>query len=601
MTEEHSNQDDAIIGRAFRWSVLAIGLVAGAIAIGWFVRMRLGAPTETVVQKDTGQIRSFPKEAPTMPAIPFRDITQSAGIGFVHQNGAVGEKLLPETMGPGVAIFDFDGDDQLDLFFVNGTPWDGSATATHKLYRNLGDATFDDVTAEAGIESPMYGMGCAVGDYDNDGDEDLFVTALGKNQLLENRGGRFVDVTEDAGVSGDKAWSTSAGFFDFDRDGDLDLFVCNYVQWTREIDFELNYSLNGTDRAYGPPTDYKGAHPFLYRNEGDGTFSDVTAEAGLQITNGDSPAGKSLAVVLTDLDDDGWDDIVVANDTVGNFLFHNQKVGTFKEIGAASGIAFDRNGKATGAMGIDAGFPRAERKMAIGIGNFATEMTSYYVAQRMPMTFADESLLEGIGAPSRARLTFGLFFFDADLDGRQDMFQANGHLEEEINQIQPSQTYRQPAQLFWNCGDDADTCFLPLPDDMAMDLQTPYAARAAAYGDLDGDGDLDIVLTQVGGPAIMLRNEQQTHHHWIRLRLIGSDSPRDAIGAKIQLTQGDKKLYRTVSATRSYLSQTELPVTFGLNNSTQIDSIQIDWPSGKQQTITGLQADRMHTIRESDP
>jgi hypothetical protein len=602
MQQDHHSQDDAIIGRAFRWSVLVIGVIAVTVAAALWLRWRMQQTVAVVIDKDTSQIKSFPSEDSEIPLLPFTDITDEAGIDFVHENGASGEKLLPETMGPGVAVADLDGDDLPDLFFVNGKRWDDSGGGRPALFRNLGNAKFEDITELAGLDVSIYGMGCAVGDYDNDGDADLFISALGKNVLLENQDLRFVDVTARAGVAGGDRWSTSAGFFDFDHDGDLDLFVCNYVQWSRDIDFALNYTLNGVDRAYGPPTDYRGLHPLLYRNEGDGTFVEVGESAGLHVISADSnaPAGKSLGVVLVDLDRDGWDDIVVANDTVRNFLFHNQQDGTFKEIGAGSGLAFDRNGKATGAMGIDAGCPRSDGTWAIGIGNFANETTSYYVAQGSPLVFADEALLDGIGSPSRMHLTFGLLFLDVDLDGRSDLFQTNGHLEEEINQIQPSQTFRQPAQLFWNCGDEATTCFQPVTADSTNQLMQPLAGRGSAYGDLDGDGDLDLVMTQVGGSPVVLRNDQATGNHWIRLKLVGSRSNRDAIGAQVKLTAGGRTVYRYVSAARSYLSQVELPVTFGLGNATTIDSIEIMWPSGSRQSIAGLGVDQMHTIVETD-
>ncbi len=503
---ESEEQDDAVIGVAFRWSAAAIVVIAGMVAAAVWFSSRTKTVVEETIEKDTTQIESFEVDEQSVPQLNFTDITEVAGITFVHANGAYGDKLLPETMGGGVAFLDYNGDDRPDLLLVNSCEWPESTKQdqpTTELYENLGNGKFQNVTEASGLGITDYGLGCAVGDYDNDGDQDVFIACLGRNRLFRNDDGKFTEMTEEAGVAGDLAWSSSAGFFDYDRDGDLDLMVCNYVEWSRLIDFELNFSLNGTDRAYGPPTNYKGVFPYLYRNEGDGTFTEVADSAGLQVLNPDtnSPVAKSLAVVLVDVDDDGWDDIVVANDTVQNQLFHNRQDGTFEDVGSLSGLAFDRNGQATGAMGIDAGFPLNERTMAIGVGNFANEMTSLYVSQDGALTFADQSLMEGIGAPSRARLTFGLLFLDVDLDGRVEMLQANGHLEEEINEVQPSQHYLQPAQLFWNQGPDARACFTIVPDANVGDLKQPIAGRGAAYADIDADGDLDVVLTQIGRRA----------------------------------------------------------------------------------------------------
>ncbi len=529
-------QDDAIIGKAFRWSAAALALLLlGIAAVVWGFR-RQPAEESATIEKDTSRIESLQVVA-EIPRLIFTDITAQAGIDFVRHNGAVGEKLLPETMGGGVAFFDYNNDGHADLFLVNGCDWEAtgsdarSATSTCRLYANQGDGTFQDVTATAGLDVVLYGMGCAIGDIDNDGDEDLFVTAVGANRLFLNEAGHFVDVTDERGVAGENIWSTSCGFFDYDRDGDLDLYVANYVDWSPTIDFELNFTLNGIDRAYGPPTNYRGCQPYLYRNDGD-HFTEVAEAAGLHVTNPElgTPVAKSLAVILVDVDRDDWPDVVVANDTVQNHFFHNRRDGTFEELGALTGVGFDRNGQATGAMGIDIGCPLADDTAVIGIGNFANEMTSLYVSLGDRMTFADQSLMEGIGAASRARLTFGLLFLDVDLDGRQDMLQTNGHLEEEINQIQPSQTYRQPAQLFWNRGESPDGCFAIVPDEKVGDLARPIVGRGAAYADIDHDGDLDVVLTQAEGPPLLLRNDQASDDHWLRVRLVGTQSNRDAFG-----------------------------------------------------------------------
>ena len=356
----------------------------------------------------------------------------------------------------------------------------------------------------------LYGTGVAVGDYDNDGDTDVFISALGENLLLENRQGVFADVTATAGVAGGEGtWSSSTGFFDYDNDGDLDLFVTNYVAWSKTIDMELNFTLNGQDRAYGPPNNYEGSFPYLYRNDGGGRFTDVSVESGVQVNNPATgrPMAKALALSFLDVDDDGYLDVLIANDTVQNFLFHNRGDGTFEEMGSIAGIGFDRAGNATGAMGLDVAHYRNDNQLGIGIANFANEMSSLYVSQSGGLQFSDEAIGEGVGAPSRKFLSFGLFFFDYDLDGRLDLFQTNGHLEDEINQVQSSQHYHQPAQLFWNSGPEARSCFVEVPSDMTGDLALKIVGRAAAYADIDADGDLDILLTQSGDRPLLLRND----------------------------------------------------------------------------------------------
>src|SRR5713101_6574825 len=375
-------------------------------------------------------------------------------------------------MGGGVAFFDFDNDGDQDLLFVNSTWWPwrvpaGKKPATAALYRNDGKGHFEDVTAGSGLDVSFYGMGVAIGDYDNDGLPDVFITAVGGNHLFHNEGnGKFAEVTTAAGVGGTGMdWSTSAAWIDFDNDGKLDLFVCNYVQLSKEIDAEVGYKIDGVTRAYGPPMNFQGAFPYLYHNEGNGRFTDVSASSGVQVKNPATgvPAAKTLGVAPGDVDGDGWVDLVLANDTVPNLVFINQHDGTFKEIGAQSGVAFDSYGNTRGAMGIDTARYRNDGKLGIAIGNFANEMTALYVAQNSPTNFNDEAITEGVGPASRLLLKFGLFFFDYDLDGRLDLLTANGHLEEEISKIQKSQKYRQPAQLFWNAGDRAGGCYVAVP------------------------------------------------------------------------------------------------------------------------------------------
>ncbi len=602
--EELVPADDTIIGVAFRWSLIVIVLLGIAAATVAFV-LRPSKPDPVVIQRDpVTPPDQFIQNTADQPSVQFTDITRSAGVGFVHTNGATGKKLLPETMGSGCAFLDYDNDGDQDILLVNAAPWPDAEPAdspvTMALYRNDGSGRFQDVTVEAGLAVSFYGTGVGCGDFDNDGDVDLFISALGANHLFRNDDGVFVEVTDHAGVAGDEAaWSTSAGFFDYDGDGNLDLFVCNYVQWSREIDLQLNFTLNGTDRAYGPPLQYQGADSYLYHNNGDGTFTDVTSSAGIAVKNPATGAsmGKALAVTFADVDDDGHLDIFVANDTVQNFLFRNLGNGTFEEVGADSGMAFDTMGGATGAMGIDAGDIRNDGRLGIGIGNFANEPSSFYVQQpHDPWQFADMSSAEGVGSPSRLKLSFGLFFFDYDLDGWLDMLQTNGHLEGEINEIQPSQHYRQPALLFWNCGAKASSCFAVVPEANLGDLARPIVGRGAAYADIDGDGDQDVLLTQTGGPPLLLRNDQQLSRHWLRVKLIGRRSNRDAIGARLELTAGGLTQRRQVMPTCSYLSQVELPITFGLGDSTRVDSLRVIWPNGSLQTIAVDDVDRTITV-----
>ncbi|MGB5621381.1 MAG: VCBS repeat-containing protein, partial [Gammaproteobacteria bacterium] len=511
--------DDAVIGVALRRSLFAIciAIVIVVAVVLWRGQTRDAEPVaERALVKPTAAA-----PAPQPPAIPFTDITDAAGIRFRHDNGAAGERLLPETMGGGVAFFALDEDALPDLLFVNSTAWpwsdSDSPDATPALYRNLGDGRFEDITAGSGVDQPIYGMGVAAGDYDGDGRIDLFLTAVGHNRLLRNvDGAHFKDVTEAAGVAGAAdSWSTSAAFFDYDRDGDLDLFVVNYVQWSRELDFEVDYRLAGIGRAYGPPTNFPGSDAYLYRNEGDGRFAEVGASTGIHVRNPATgePVGKGLAVLVDDIDGDGWSDLIVANDTVRNFFFRNLG-GHFEEQGVTAGLAFDNTGSATGAMGIDGALLGEDGAYGVAIGNFANEMTSFYVDGDRSLLFNDEAIVTGIGPTSRSVLTFGLFLFDADLDGRLDLLQANGHVEDEINRVQPSQQHAQAAQLFWNCGAACPREFVPMPASATGDLSRPLVGRGAAYADIDGDGDQDVALTQTGGPPLLLRNDQASGHAW---------------------------------------------------------------------------------------
>jgi enediyne biosynthesis protein E4 len=600
--EEVAHLDDAVIGRALRWSivaVLALAIVGGGMI--WSVKRKPPAGPAKVTSLSAPVAPQ--RAAAQMPEVRFIDITKESGITFVHNSGAYGDKLLPETMGSGVAFLDFDNDGDQDLLFVNSTswPWKGGKATTAALYRNDNKGRFENVTAGSGLDIAIFGMGAAVGDYDNDGRVDVFITAVGGNRLFHNEGsGKFREVGRGV-LAEPQNWSTACAWVDFDNDGDLDLFVGNYVRWSREIDLEVGYKLVGVGRAYGQPMNFEGTFPNLYRNDGNEKFTEIAKEAGLQIKNPATgvPSAKTLGIAPVDMDNDGWMDLILANDTVQNFVFHNQRNGTFREIGAISGIAFDTYGNTRGAMGIDAARYRDDGALGVVIGNFANEMTALYVSQNSPLIFTDEAIPEGIGPASRLLLKFGVFFFDYDLDSRLDVLSANGHLEEEIGKIQQSQQYAQPAQLFWNSGAESGSTFVPVSAEKAgADLFKRIVGRGSAFGDIDGDGDLDVVLTQTGGAPLVLRNDQRLGHHWLRFKLVGHKSNRDAIGAWVHVRAGGRTLSRQVMPTRSYLSQSELPVTIGLGKLDQVDSVEIVWPGGQTQKVSNVRLDTMQVIEQ---
>jgi hypothetical protein len=596
------SRGEARIRRAFVVSVIVIVVAAvGGLALYW-----LRHPPSADKPVETAQVEapSAPQAPPDQPpAVVFTDITESAGIDFIHVNGAYGERLMPETIGSGAAFLDYDRDGDQDLLLISSTYWEGRQgdrpTPTQALYANDGQGRFSDVTKAAGLALTFYGMGVAVGDYDGDGWDDLYLTSLNANHLLRNLGGRFEDVTVQAGVGGDPdTWSTSAAFLDYDRDGDLDLFVVNYVRWSRTIDLAIDFRLTGLGRAYGAPVNFIGTQNRLYRNEGDGRFTDVSAAAGIDVTDPVSgrPAGKGLGVVPLDYDGDGWTDLAVANDTVRNFLYRNRGDGTFEEAGIFEGIAYDRNGKSSSSMGIDAANYRNDPEVGIAVGKFANEMSSLFVTSEARTPFVDEGVIEGLGPASRIPLTFGVVFLDYDLDGRSDLLLANGHLEHEINKVQQSQTYAQPPQLFWNCGDACPGRFVPVTE--GGDLANPLVGRGIATADIDGDGDLDLLITQNGRRPALLRNDQRTGHHWLRIALEGQAPNPSAIGARVSLRSGDLTQVRELFPARGYLSSLELPLTFGLGPRDRVDSIVVHWPDGQEQTLAPDGIDRLLTLKQ---
>ncbi|HEY0982552.1 CRTAC1 family protein [Schlesneria sp.] len=597
-------QDDAVVGRAFVWSASAIALTAIVVG-GFFYWKSLQKPpkVEITTQVAPPERRKLPTVE--IPEMPFVDITKSAGLRFQHYSGATGEKLLPETMGGGCAFLDYDNDGDQDILFVNSTqwPWDDQPldpVPTQKLFRNDGECRFTDVTDEVGLNVAFYGQGVAIGDYDSDGDLDIFFSAVGPNRLFRNEGGKFVDVSEEVGVGGDKVeWSTSCGFLDYDNDGDLDLFVANYVKWDREFDKAQPFTLTGRERAYGRPQNFPGTFPYLYRND-QGKFTEVGKSAGLHVTNParkDVAVAKSLGVTFVDADRDGFMDIIVANDTVQNFLFHNLRDGTFEEVAILHNVAFDQQGNARGAMGIDSARFRNGEHLAVVIGNFSNEMTAFYVTRGDSMDFVDEANATGIGPQSRLELKFGTLFLDIDLDGRPDIIGANGHLENEISKVQLSQQYAQPPHFFWNCGPESPTEFVAVPKAKSgVDFYQRMVGRGSAAADIDGDGDLDLLFAAVNSAPRLLRNDQKLGHHWLRVDARGPHACRSAIGAQIEVELDSEKMNAQVMPTRSYLSQSELPVTFGLGKKDSIKQVTVTWPGGQRKVILAPQVDQVLTV-----
>ena len=517
--------------------------------------------------------------------VRLTDVTAQAGIRFRHNSGAYGAKFLPETMGPGCAFIDYDQDGWLDILLINGKDWPGrkSSRSTLCLMRNNRDGTFRDVTAEAGLDVEMYGLGVTVGDFDNDGFPDLYITAVGQNRLFHNNGrGRFVDVTNTSGLGGRESFSTSAMWFDYDRDGYLDLFVCNYVRWSALQD--VRCSLDGRARSYCTPEAYRGATCWLFRNRRNGTFEDVTAKSGLF-----DPSSKSLGVALIDFDNDGWPDIFVANDTQPNKLYRNNRDGTFREMAVRQGVAFSEDGRARAGMGVDvADFARTGQP-GIAITNFDNEMMGLY--ERNGDAYEDRAVARGVGGASRDRLGFGCLFGDFDLDGHPDLLVLNGHIDDTVRNVGRRGSHAQVPHLFHNDGRGGFR-------DVAAQTGAPFAApkigRGLALGDFDRDGDLDVLVTTNGGTAYLYRNDSDAGFASLRIRLQGGPSNRDAIGAVVKVFDDSGAQWQMVRSGSSYLSASDLALTFGLGRSGQASRVVVYWPSGRQQEAKNLRAGRSY-------
>jgi len=527
------------------------------------------------------------------PSFRLADITATSGIDFLHNSGAFGDKRLPETMGPGCAFLDYDCDGWLDILLVNGMDWAGHRrrTSTPQLYRNNRDGTFTDVTRAAGLAVELYGIGVAVADFNNDGFPDILITAVGQNRLFQNTGkGHFIDVTQKAGLGGRQAFSTSAMWFDYDRDGFLDLFICNYVKWSPEHD--VSCSVDGKNKSYCTPEAYRGSTCWLFRNRGNGTFEDVTAKSGIFDTT-----SKSLGVALLDYDRDGWPDLLVTNDTQPNKLYRNRRDGTFEDVAVRAGVAFSEDGKARAGMGIDvadfdnSGFP------GIAITNFDNEMISLYRPNGSG-GYTDVALKTGVGRASQNSLGFGCAFADMNLDGWLDLIAVNGHIDEAVRNVNHNHGYAQAPHLFLR---DGKGKFRDAAVEAGQAFAAPKVARGLALGDFDGDGDVDILITTNQGPAHLYRNDAPSGNRSLRMHLVGTKSNRDAVGAVVRLTTADGTQMRMVKTGSSYLSQSELTLTFGLGRRTQADRCLVEWPSGVTQEFRNLQAGQYECVEGQKP
>ncbi|MGC1607204.1 MAG: CRTAC1 family protein [Candidatus Acidiferrum sp.] len=568
--------------------ISAAALAAIVVGLFFVAFTRAGAPQPQ---------RSSTSSPTPSSSVTFRDVTRQAGIQFKHDNGAFGKKWLPETLGPGVAFIDYDNDGWPDIFLVNGMDWPGHGNkrSTPKLYHNNHDGTFTDVTHKAGLDAvEMYGMGVAVGDYDNDGYDDLFVTAYGQNHLFHNNeNGTFTDVTQKAGLGGIKEFSTGAAWVDYDKDGKLDLVVANYVQWTPETD--LYCTLDGKSKSYCTPESYKGTSVRLWHNRGDGTFEDTTKQAGL-----DDPTSKTLGIAVLDYDGDGWPDLLLSNDTQPNKLYRNNGNGTFTEKAVLAGVAFSEDGVARAGMGVDAADYDRSGHPSLLITNFANQMLSLYHNEGSGL-FVDEAPQSEIGRASLLTLGFGCFFFDYDLDGWPDIFVANGHIDPEIQHVQANVKYAMPPHLFRNVGKGH---FEEVTKSMGAAFNMPRVARGAAYADVYNDGRLDILMATNDGPTALFRNEASgattgaAANHSLRVKLVGTQSDRDGIGAKVRVMSPEGTQTEMMRSGSSYLSASELVLTFGLGQREKADRVEIVWPSGQVDRLSNVAAGQTVVVSE---
>ena len=573
--------------RYTRWSAFPSGRIWTAL----FVIVSMVGPIGSCDQK---------QDAGGEQGVQFVDVTAQANVGFRHVHGGSGRKYFVETMGAGCGFFDYDNDGDLDLYAVNGAALPGFAgdvTPTNRLYRNNGDGTFTDVTERAGVGDTGYGKGCVAGDIDNDGDLDLYVANYGPNLLYRNNGdGTFTDVTERAGV-GDSHWGAGCAFLDYDNDGDLDLYAANYLDYSLDdpridlIPYIVDYQgAPVTDlKTYPHPHNFNGVPDRLYRNNGDGTFTDVADAAGVA-----NAEGKSLGVVVIDYDDDGDPDLYVANDMVGNFLYRNEGDGTFAEVGLISGVAYDENGQEEGGMGVDAGDYDNDGRMDLIVTNFQHETYTLY-HNNGDGTFSDVSFASDTGRVTRPYLGWGVGFFDYDNDGYGDLFAANGHVQDNIERLDRSTSYPQRNLLFHNNGEGT---FADASLKSGDGMRLVKASRGTAFGDYDNDGDVDLFVLNANERSDLLRNDGGNRNNHLTVRTVGTVSNRDGIGARVRVVSGRLRQVKEVRSGSSYLSQNDLRVHFGLGRRSTVDTLEIRWPSGVVQVLKDVPVNQFLTVTE---
>lgn len=564
-------------------------------AVGLWLLLLVGALLLTGCESSPSSGRADDGDA---RPVSFEDVTARANLDtFRHRTGAFGEKWFPETMGSGGGFIDYNGDGHLDILLVGGGVWAESDERLDRalwLYRNEGDGTFTLATDEAGLNDvDAYGFGVTVADYNNDGHSDFLLTTLNRNLLFRNEGGTFTEVGEEVGLTAPPRWSSSAVFFDADDDGHLDLYVGNYVEWSQDTD--LFCSVDGETKAYCTPEEYEGVGGRFYHNDGDGTFTDWTERAGF-----DSSPGKTLGVTMLDYNRDGAMDLYVANDMERNLLYENDGDGTFTERGRVSGAAYSETGRVRAGMGTDAGVVDTTGEPTIFVGNFSREKISVF-RHAGDGLFRDRSSTSGIGRPGKFTLGFGLFLFDVELNGTLDLFVANGHVQPDIERIDQSIRYEQRPHLFLN---DGTGHFEELPPGDGP-LADSLVARGAAYGDYDGDGDLDVLVTENQGGVHLWENTirseaSEVEPNYLRVRLEGTDSNRDGIGARVEIEHGDEEQERLVRTGSSYLSSNELAVTFGLGETPRVDQVTVRWPNGETTRRTDVEVNQTLRIVEGE-